>query len=76
VSTTFAFTSARMSSVAFVVRTPGAALTETDLDGLCLQAIAHFKRPRAYVFLEALPKNNYGKVLKAELRKRLASATA
>ena len=58
--------------VAFVVATPGAAIAETELDRLCLEAIARFKRPRAYVFLEALPKNNYGKVLKTELRKRLA----
>jgi long-chain acyl-CoA synthetase len=40
-----------------------------ELDALCLSAIARFKRPRHYVFLEALPKNNYGKVLKTELRK-------
>jgi long-chain acyl-CoA synthetase len=39
-----------------------------DLDTLCLNAIARFKRPRDYVFVEALPKNNYGKVLKTELR--------
>ncbi len=39
-----------------------------DLDTLCLNAIARFKRPRDYVFLDALPKNNYGKVLKTELR--------
>jgi long-chain acyl-CoA synthetase len=39
------------------------------LDTLCLSAIARFKRPRDYVFLEVLPKNNYGKVLKTELRK-------
>jgi long-chain acyl-CoA synthetase len=37
---------------------------------LCLSAMARFKRPRAYVFLAALPKNNYGKVLKTELRKK------
>jgi long-chain acyl-CoA synthetase len=29
-------------------------------------------RPREYRFVEALPKNNYGKVLKTELRKLLA----
>ena len=40
------------------------------MDALCLSAIARFKRPRGYVFLETLPKNNYGKVLKTELRKR------
>jgi long-chain acyl-CoA synthetase len=39
-----------------------------DLDGLCLDAVARFKRPKDYVFVDALPKNNYGKVLKTELR--------
>ena len=38
------------------------------LDALCLSNIARFKRPKDYVFVEALPKNNYGKVLKTELR--------
>ena len=57
--------------VAFVVAEPGAQVREAELDCLCLEAIARFKRPRAYVFVEALPKNNYGKVLKTELRKRL-----
>ncbi len=41
-----------------------------DLDALCLNSIARFKRPRDYVFLNALPKNNYGKVLKTDLRAR------
>jgi len=39
-----------------------------ELDALCLAAIARFKRPKDYVFVEALPKNNYGKILKTELR--------
>jgi long-chain acyl-CoA synthetase len=39
-----------------------------ELDALCLNGIARFKRPKDYVFIEALPKNNYGKVLKTELR--------
>jgi long-chain acyl-CoA synthetase len=60
--------------VAFVVAEPGAPVAEAELDQLCLEAIARFKRPRAYVFLEALPKNNYGKVLKTELRKRLGES--
>ncbi len=38
------------------------------LDKLCLQHIARFKRPKDYVFVDALPKNNYGKILKTELR--------
>jgi long-chain acyl-CoA synthetase len=39
-----------------------------ELDALCLAEIARFKRPKDYVFVEALPKNNYGKILKTELR--------
>jgi long-chain acyl-CoA synthetase len=41
-----------------------------ELDKLCLDAIARFKRPKQYVFIDALPKNNYGKILKTELRAR------
>jgi len=55
--------------VACVVTHEGLTVAESELDGLCLSAIARFKRPRAYVFLDTLPKNNYGKVLKTELRK-------
>ncbi len=51
-------------------RTPQRAL-EAALDALCLGEIARFKRPKAYVFLDALPKNNTGKVLKTVLRERL-----
>jgi long-chain acyl-CoA synthetase len=39
-----------------------------ELDALCLSEIARFKRPKDYVFVEALPKNNYGKILKTDLR--------
>ena len=57
--------------VAFVVARPGAGLTPADLDKLCLDNIARFKRPKDYKFVEALPKNNYGKILKTELRTKL-----
>ena len=60
--------------VAFVVAAPGAEVTESALDAHCRERIARFKRPRAYVFVDALPKNNYGKVLKTELRARLEGA--
>ncbi len=59
--------------VAFVVSRPGHAPTAQALDALCLGRIARFKRPKDYRFVDALPKNNYGKVLKTELRKRLES---
>jgi long-chain acyl-CoA synthetase len=39
---------------------------------LCKANIARFKRPREYRFVDSLPKNNYGKVLKTELRKLLS----
>ena len=50
--------------VAYVV---GEAARE-ELDRLCLERIARFKRPKDYVFVPTLPKNNYGKILKTELR--------
>ena len=58
--------------VAFVAVRPGARVDADALDQLCLDNIARFKRPKRYRFLEALPKNNYGKILKTELRRRLA----
>ena len=59
--------------VACVVMKEGRALNEAALDAHCLETIARFKRPKAYVAVDALPKNNYGKVLKTELRERLAT---
>jgi len=53
--------------VAFVV---GDGATSAELDALCLDHIARFKRPKEYRFVDSLPKNNYGKVLKTELRQR------
>ena len=46
-------------------------VNNAELENLCLENIARFKRPREYRFVNALPKNNYGKVLKTELRERL-----
>ena len=62
--------------VAFVVARPGAAVEPASLDALCLEHIARFKRPKAYRMVEALPKNNYGKVLKTELRQTLQQETS
>ena len=57
--------------VACVVLEDGAVADDAKLDTHCLASIARFKRPKRYVYLDALPKNNYGKVLKTELRKVL-----
>ena len=59
--------------VAFVVARPGQPVSAEALDKLCLDHIARFKRPKHYRFVESLPKNNYGKVLKTELRAQLAA---
>ena len=56
--------------VAFVVAR-GAQPSIAELDAHCLAAIARFKRPKEYRFVGELPKNNYGKVLKTELRSLL-----
>jgi acyl-CoA synthetase (AMP-forming)/AMP-acid ligase II len=53
--------------VAFIV---GHA-AESELDAHLLERIARFKRPKRYVYVDELPKNSYGKVLKRELRDRL-----
>ena len=54
--------------VAFIVGSASAA----ELDAHLLARIARFKRPKGYEFIDALPKNSYGKVLRRELRERLA----
>ncbi|MEE2854740.1 MAG: AMP-binding protein [Actinomycetota bacterium] len=54
--------------VAFIV---GAA-EPAALDAHLLRRIARFKRPKRYEFVDELPKNSYGKVLKRELRAGLA----
>ena len=54
--------------VAFVVPRKERTPDSDALDSHCLDHIARFKRPKEYYFVDALPKNNYGKVLKTELR--------
>ncbi|CAN5169220.1 long-chain fatty acid--CoA ligase [soil metagenome] len=54
--------------VAFIV----GDVAPAELDTHLLERIARFKRPKRYEFVDELPKNSYGKVLKRELRDRLA----
>jgi acyl-CoA synthetase (AMP-forming)/AMP-acid ligase II len=58
--------------VAFVVGSAG----EQALDAHLLDRIARFKRPKRYIFVDELPKNSYGKVLRRELRERLHGSGA
>jgi long-chain acyl-CoA synthetase len=57
--------------VAFVVASAAEPASVEALDTLCLDRLARFKRPKHYRFVDELPKNNYGKVLKAALRETL-----
>ncbi|WGW03798.1 class I adenylate-forming enzyme family protein [Tropicibacter oceani] len=59
--------------VAFVVS--DGPLDPAALDAFCLDHIARFKRPKDYIAIEALPKNNYGKVLKTALREKFAACS-
>lgn len=52
---------------AFIVA-EGAPPDTGELDALCLDNLARYKRPRGYRFLKDLPKSAYGKILKTELR--------
>lgn len=54
--------------VAIVVLRDGHRVTEDELNRLCLEKIARFKRPKRYRFVSALAKNSTGKVLKTALR--------
>jgi acyl-CoA synthetase (AMP-forming)/AMP-acid ligase II len=57
--------------IAYVVPRSEAQVGADELDRLCLDNIARYKRPRGYRFVAALPKNNYGKILKTDLRTQL-----
>jgi long-chain acyl-CoA synthetase len=62
--------------VACIVRHSGQSVTAEELDRLCLANVARFKRPKAYIFLDTLPKSGYGKILKSELREQVRSRVA
>jgi acyl-CoA synthetase (AMP-forming)/AMP-acid ligase II len=59
--------------VAVIVPCGGRQPSPAELDAFCNDNIARFKRPKRYLFVDALPKSNYGKVLKRELRQQLQS---
>ncbi|HWD84674.1 MAG TPA: AMP-binding protein, partial [Solirubrobacteraceae bacterium] len=58
---------------AFVVRRPGTELTEAEVREFVRDNLARFKVPRDVVFLDELPRNPSGKVLKRELREMHSS---
>ena len=55
---------------AVVVRKAGAGVTPGELIGWARERIAGYKLPKSVDFVEALPRNPTGKILKRELRER------
>jgi acyl-CoA synthetase (AMP-forming)/AMP-acid ligase II len=53
---------------AFVVRKPDSTVDDGALKAWCRERLAGTKLPREIVFVDALPRNQNGKVLKRELR--------
>ena len=52
----------------FVVRAPGATLTEGELIAHCRKDMTAYKVPKIVRFVDALPKSTVGKILRRELR--------
>jgi fatty-acyl-CoA synthase len=65
------------SVTAFIVK-KDPAVTEQELEEWCKnsQRLANYKRPRTYIFCEALPRNASGKIQKFVLRKQLETELA
>ena len=57
---------------AVVVARPGVRVDEAELGEFCRQRLASFKKPEVFHFVDALPKNHMGKVLKKDLRAQFA----
>ena len=59
---------------AFIVVKAGQSLTEGEVTAHCHQAMAHYKAPKRVMFVDNLPRNPSGKLLKRELRQRFLTA--
>ena len=50
---------------------PGHSVTASELIEFCKSHIASFKKPKSIDFVDELPKNNYGKIVKRDLKDNL-----
>jgi fatty-acyl-CoA synthase len=62
--------------LAVVVAEPGAEVSEEELIALCRERLAGYKKPSAVVFVDELPRNAAGKVLKRQLRDAYADVAS
>jgi 4-coumarate--CoA ligase len=58
--------------VAFVVRVPGATLSEDDVKDYIAKQVVFYKKLHNVYFVDSIPKNPSGKILRKDLRNRLA----
>jgi len=61
---------------AVIAPRPGVQLTSEEVIEFCRQRLASFKKPEVIQFIDALPKNPMGKVLKKDLRTQLTGGKA
>jgi len=54
---------------AIIVPMPGQTVAEKEIIDFCKQSLANYKVPKNILFVEALPRNPSGKILKNVLRK-------
>ena len=55
---------------AVVATERAASVTAAELIAFCKDRIASYKKPKSVDFVDELPKNNYGKIVKKDLRAR------
>ena len=60
--------------MAFVVRAPGVEATEAELVAWSRAEMANYKAPRRFAFVDELPINATGKVVKEQLRQQAAAS--
>lgn len=61
------------SVVAAVVVEPGKTVDDREIERLCRENLASYKKPRHVVYVDSLPRSAYGKVLKRELAERYSA---
>lgn len=62
--------------VAVVVPKPGQSVTPEEVDLVCRERLANFKRPKAIHITDKIPRNTVGKILKNQLREMYSRADA
>ena len=55
---------------AIVALKKGQKASEEEIINFCKEHLASYKKPKSVEFIDAIPKNPYGKVLKRELREK------